>query len=301
MNYFEVIKAALDALVDGICRHRSLSRQQAMRMAAAHLQTMSAEWFSGDKPNIVYGDPLCRFAYLYCHTGVNANLCEVSIRDSAQVADLIERRLDDAGELKVCAFGGGPGTELLALSKHLCNTRRGRPQGDINFTLLDLVPEWAESWNALESNIKECLRDQFGERRNWPFTISKTFQPYDMTRIEQYANLGQLFRHDLYVLNYVLSEIFTDQDAFARLVARMAQEAPAGAMFLIVDRDQPRVVAWARELLAAAGLNEVQFTQTNSNMDLDERRTTLMEYEREINHRPRLTWRGAFWIVGVKP
>lgn len=301
MNYFEVIKAALDTLVDGICRHRSLSRAEAMRMAKAHLQTMSNEWFSGEKPNIAYGDPLCRFAYLYCHTAVNANLCEVSIRESRLVIDLIEQRLDGAGELKVCAFGGGPGTELLALSKHLCGTRRNKPQGDINFTLLDIVPEWAESWNALESNIKECLRTEFGDRRNWPFTISKTFQPYDMTRVERYANFCQLFRHDLYVLNYVLSEIFTDHDAFANLVTRMAQEAPSGSAFLIVDRDQPQVVDWARQLLGSAGLTEGHFSRANSNMDYDERRTTLMEYENQINYRPRLTWRGAFWIIGVKP
>jgi hypothetical protein len=76
MNYFEVVRRALDTLVDGICRHRNVRRPVAMKMAAAHLQTMRDEWFSGDTPNIAYEDPLCRFAYLYCHTAVNANLCE---------------------------------------------------------------------------------------------------------------------------------------------------------------------------------------------------------------------------------
>ena len=47
----------------------------------------------------------------------------------------------------------------------------------------------------------------------WPFTISKTFLPFDMTQIDQFANLHQVFTHDLYVMNYVLSEVFSDNEA----------------------------------------------------------------------------------------
>ena len=119
MRYFEIVKSALDALLAGICSHKGLSGAQALNMVAGHLRTMSNEWFSGEAPNIAYCDPLCRFAYLYSHTAVNANLCEVAVR-SLPVVDLhILNRLNTVGELRVCAFGGGPGTELLALSKFL--------------------------------------------------------------------------------------------------------------------------------------------------------------------------------------
>lgn len=301
MNYFETIKAALDALVNGICQHRSLTREQAMEIARAHLQTMSTEWFSGQTPNIAYGDPLCRFGYLYCHTGVNANLCERCMRSSEPVVEVINQRLEDPGELRVCAFGGGPGTELLAISKYLCSDRPSGPQGDLNFTLLDIVPEWAESWNALERAIKVDLRSSFGHRNSWPFTISKTFQPFDMTQVEQYANLSQLFCHDLYVMNYIISEVFSNSEALARLVSRMSEAAESGSIFLIIDRDEERVVKWGRQLLAQAGLHEVDFGNTKDNMDSDERIATLKDYKDAIGYSPRLTWRGAFWLVGQKP
>jgi len=301
MNYFQIVKAALDTLVDGICRHRGLQRPQAMQMAAAQLQAMSAEWFSGERPNIAYGDPLCRFAYLYCHTSVNANLCEHCIRGSADICDLINRSLNATNELRICAFGGGPGTELLAFAKHLCNTRAGQQQGDISFTLLDIVPEWAESWNALETAIKARLRQRFGPRTAWPFTTSKTFQPFDMTHVDQYANLNQLFEQELYVLNYVLSEIFSDHQALGQLITRMAQAAPAGAKFLIVDRAQTSVMTWAQEILQAAGLVVGQIQETSRNMDGEEQSAALEEYTQLIGRRPRVQWRGAFWVVGTKP
>lgn len=154
MNYFAIVLGALDTLVDGICRHRNLQRPVAMQMAAAHLQTMRDEWFSGDTPNIAYEDPLCRFAYLYCHTAVNANLCEFCIRDTEDVSEHINETLDANGELRVCAFGGGPGTELLALAKHLCNTRQADRR----------VTSRSRCWTLWRSGVKAGTPLKLGSR-----------------------------------------------------------------------------------------------------------------------------------------
>ena len=136
MNYFKTIKAALDASFVGICEHLDLSKEEACQTVKKHLATMSQEWFSGDTPNIVYGDPLCRFAYLFAHVGANANLCEYAIRHSRSLSEFIELTLDRSEELRVCAFGGGPGTELLALSKHLLKSGLSGPV-EISFTLVE--------------------------------------------------------------------------------------------------------------------------------------------------------------------
>lgn len=304
MRYFQIVKSALDALLAGICTHKGVSRSQALQMVEGHLRTMSKEWFSGEAPNIAYGDPLCRFAYLYSHTAVNANLCEVAIRSIPAVGHHILDRLNTAGELRVCAFGGGPGTELLALSKFLTKKKELgelQPHGEVNFTLLDYVPEWAESWNALEAAIKRDFQATFGHKRDWPFSISKSFQPFDMTKVQQYANLVQLFEHDFYVMNYVLSEIFSDHPAFAALFNQMAAGAPAGAQFLIIDRKQDNIVAWARELITGAGLVASGYTGTSTNMDYEEKKAELDDYQAFITLHPRITWNGAFYILGTKP
>lgn len=304
MTYFGIVKAALDALIAGICQHRGVNQQIALQMAGAHLRNMSQQWRNGQTPTIAYGDPLCRFAYLYCHTAVNANICESFIRTHQETVQYIIDKMNQNEELKVCAFGGGPGTELLALVKMLKQAHQaGRLQAhaDINFTLLDNTPEWAESWNALEAAIRVLFNAQYGQRRNWPFTTSKSFQPFDMTRVDHFANLVQLFVHDIYILNYVVSEIVTDNLALGNLINAMAAHAPQGARFVFVDRNQDDILARSRALLQGAGLQEVFFRDSSTYMDFDEQASELNDYIAGIGWRPRVQRNGAFCIIGVKP
>ena len=102
-------------------------------------------------------------------------------------------------------------------------------------------------------------------------------------------------------MNYVLSEIFADHKAFGDLVNEMSKHAPAGGIFAIIDRKQSKVTGWARELLKTAGLKEVGFYETSTNMDGDEQKIVLGKYEKFINRTPRITWNGAFCLAGIKP
>ena len=290
MNYFKTVKAALDASFDGICRHTKIRAEDAYDLIRKHLATMSREWFTGETPNIVYSDPLCRFAYLYCHTAANANLCEVAIRQSPEVCDFIEEKLTREGEISVCAFGGGPGTELLALSKHLLGTRRQDPHARISFTLLDRVPEWAETWNALETEINRLLKERYGAFPRHPFSICKTFVPFDMTEGGSYCNLSHLLKQDLHVMNYVVSEVFGDRQRFQDLVKAAAASSIGGSKFLIIDRDQDRVIGDATRILRDAGLEVSQVRKNCSNMDCDEQSEVLKPYISKINRRPRVQW-----------
>jgi hypothetical protein len=304
--YFETVKAALDACLPGICRHYGIGQQDALAYVREHLRTMSNAWFSGEQPNIVYSDPLCRFAYLFCHVAVNANLCEYAIRCSRDLAEFIAAKMRDTQELLVCAFGGGPGTELLALCKHLQKTRPNGPLARLSFSLLDRVPEWSESWNALEAEINGTLRAAGIPVAQWPFSISKTFVPFDMTQVGNFANMPHLFQQDLYVMNYVLSEILGDHAGFQQVITTAVRSSPSGSKFLIIDRDQDSVRDDAVHLLRAAGLNVSDVYQTSRNMDGDEQSSVLEAYSRQIQRQPRVQWgsdgrRGAFWIVGTKP
>lgn len=304
MTYFTTVKAALDALIVGISQHRGVQPNVALKLAGAYLRNMSQQWRSGQNPTIAYSDPLCRFAYLYCHTPANAAICELFVRNDADTLNYILNKINQDEELKVCAFGGGPGTELLALSKLLRRMHgfgRLEAHGDVSFTLFDNVPEWAESWSTLESAIKANFTAEFGSRRSWPFTVSKFFQPFDMTRVEQYANLHQLFIQDIYFLNYVVSEIFTEHAALGNLINVMAQHAPLGARFIFIDRNQDQVVDWCRDLLQGAGLTEVHFSESSTNMDTDEQSAQLGDYIGLVGWNPRVSWNGAFCMIGVKP
>lgn len=316
MNYFKTIKAALDASYGPICRHMSISVEQAPPAVKKHLHEMNKEWFGYDPADIEYGNPLCRFAYLYAHTAANANLCEIAVRESPDVCKLINER-GATGELKVCAFGGGPGTELLALSKHLWTTRPDGPHVQVSFTLLDRVNEWVESWQALKSEIKSVLKNKYGAFTNHPFSVSDYFVSNDMTKPNQYVNLPTLFSQDIFFLNYAVSEIiggnakYLDTNPqFQELITTAAKSCPSGSKFIITDRDQDSVIENARRLFQTAGLQTAAIGKVCRRMDDDEKPEVLKEYSDDIERQPRTWWkgryglnsnRGAFYLVGTKP
>lgn len=150
LNYFKLAKSVLDRSVELACDARGISSEDGLKMLAEHLRTMSEEWFNGSVPNIAYEDPFLRLAYVYCHVPANANLIEIAVRKTPQLADLMLDRLGGEGELRVCVLGGGPGTELLALAKHLWN--KGGPQRAGSCPLRSLIvfqsgPKAGTSWN----------------------------------------------------------------------------------------------------------------------------------------------------------
>ena len=122
-NYFRAVKAILDEAIPGFCNQRRVNGGEVRTELVEHLRCFSAEYRTGRKPQNPYDDPLCRLAYFYCYLAANATLCEIAIKRSDDLSELIPRRLEEKGELKVWAFGGGPGMELLALAKFLISEK----------------------------------------------------------------------------------------------------------------------------------------------------------------------------------
>src|ERR1043166_422457 len=114
--YFEAIKRILLLNIQEIANSRRMTVKQAIETAARHLSSMSEQWFAGKKPTIAYDDPVCRWAYMYAHAAVNANIFE-RVLDRCKQHQKFSDKLSEE-EFSVLIFGGGPGTELLGLAKH---------------------------------------------------------------------------------------------------------------------------------------------------------------------------------------
>src|SRR5579884_3625699 len=106
LNYFRLVKSALDRCVTSICEEKDITPDQARKEMTEHLKTFGDQYRTHKKPQNSYETPLCRAAYLYCYVPANANLCEIAINRSPDVVKLIKKRLEEDDELKVCAFGG---------------------------------------------------------------------------------------------------------------------------------------------------------------------------------------------------
>jgi hypothetical protein len=127
-----------------------------------------------------------------------------------------------------------------------------------------------------------------------------------MTKVEQFGNLIDMFGQDLFVMNYVVSEVLGDPQKLQAVVTKMAESAPKGAVFLIIDREQNGVIDRAQNILGGAGLNPRPIQQSRGYLDGDEQTSDLEPYVSMVGRRPRATWgnrtatRGAFWLYGRK-
>jgi len=297
-NYFKTVRGVLDAAVKAYTEEKGATVERVKSEMNKHLECFSVQYYTGKKPVNEYKKPLCRLAYLYCYVPANANLCEIALR-SKGLLDFILNRLNDEEEIKVCSFGGGPGTELLALTKLLVGKRKSFPKSTITFTLLDEVEEWAESWGLIEREIRSFMKEKFGKTSSWPFIISNSFVPFDMTDIGGYGNIKHLFGQDLYILCYVLSEIFEDEaiEGLKKLLSAMATTAKPGSKFLVIDRNESSMAEKAVYLLKELGIDVSEIEESSTSMDVDEESSDLgMHFS---DRKPRLTW-NSFWIVGSK-
>src|SRR5262249_21270590 len=114
--YFKTARRVLDAAIPSYAAANGISEADVLKEVAEHLETMARE-HQEDDPSIPYEHPLCRLGYIYKHLGANATVFERAILKNPHVDQVLRSR---AGKrLRVCAVGGGPGSELLGLTKFL--------------------------------------------------------------------------------------------------------------------------------------------------------------------------------------
>jgi Putative SAM-dependent methyltransferase len=125
---------------------------------------MNTEWFKGKTPTIAYDDPLCRWAYIFAHVAVHANCLENVLRKcESENRNFAKRMRED--ELSILAFGGGPGTELMALAKHFALIKerdKDHDQVDVELTIVDRVSAWSENITSVRAEIDRLYKKEFG-------------------------------------------------------------------------------------------------------------------------------------------
>lgn len=299
INYFQIVRRVIEANIDRLATQRCQPKTDILDTVRTHLVNNSQQWRSNRIPSIAYADPLCRIAYLYGIVPVNANLLEHAFTQEHELAETLGHIQADSGQIKVCAVGGGPGTELLGMAKWL---ERTHPNGRFNleFLLVDRVNEWAESWLALKRQVNDRLRRRYRGQQPPFLTVSGNFLAMDAQDVAAIPNYGNIFDQDLFIFSYLISDIFAGLGGLRQFTSAMASQAPTGSKFLFVDRKGPRWEDEVTNLAGAAGVRLGEFQRTTSHMSGDEEASDLGAITRGLaDHMPRLTW-DAFWVVGTK-
>jgi len=166
-------------------------------------------------------------------------------------------------------------------------------------TVIDRVPEWIENISWITDEIDDIYSKRFGRRRDWPASFHVLPFALDFSDLDGFGNLPSLFRRDIFVLNYVLSEVF-DLDELLPIMKNMVKGCPAGAHFLFIDRSDNQTSGKMATLVEELGLEEECRGETKGNMDTDEQKSELQDISEFLRKQPRVTW-NAEWLLAVKP
>ena len=113
IKYFEIVRDIIESNMRAF--QGTFTRNELCAQLRNYSSQMSENWMSGQQPNIPYHDPLCRMAYLYSSVPVNANLVEHVFERDSELEEYLDETQQRNGRVSICAFGAGPGTELLGL------------------------------------------------------------------------------------------------------------------------------------------------------------------------------------------
>lgn len=301
--YIELVRQVLEEAVETFAASAGQTVPEVLRKIRENIDH-TAEEHRNDEPEIDYEDPLCRLGYLYRHAIANATLFEQVLQGSGELQQKI--RDADQGVLRVCAVGGGPGTELLGIAKYLLRRSQAVPR-KIDFTVLDNVPHWAETWQQLADAVEAELRSSLSGGGPEPPTIAPSFLPFDVLDPASYRGYAFQFRKaDVVVFNYLFSENKMRLEHARLAIEHLVQATPAGCVFIVIDRlERDRTFSdGVIDLFQSVLAIQIAIHTYDGTLDVDEQTDAMGEMLIDVLGHPRVKfftdfYRGptVFWFA----
>ena len=232
--YIEIVRQVVETHVSTYANDKDLAEAQVLRQIRGHINRMSNEYFGDGDPNIDYKDVLCRLGYLYRYAPAHANLFEHVLDASDEFS--VRRLYADQWVLNIVAVGGGPGTELLGIAKHLARRARWMPRR-VDFTVLDKVHQWSSLWKQIADVVEAHVYSSLRENEVQPPVFAPSFLPFDVFNEEYYESHEYQFKQaDIVVFNYIFSENKSRLQEAPSAVKRLLEFTPPGCVFVVIDR-----------------------------------------------------------------
>src|SRR6185437_10299201 len=128
------LRNIIDVAIAGYVRLTNTPPAEVYAAIGTHLAEM-AEQHREDEPRIPYDNPLCRLSYLYMHVAATATLANRALKKLNIASDVVRNRGGQV--LRVCAMGGGPGSEMLGLVKYFAEDSSVVMPSRLDFIVLD--------------------------------------------------------------------------------------------------------------------------------------------------------------------
>ncbi|MFN8049804.1 MAG: hypothetical protein U0P48_14685 [Ancrocorticia sp.] len=195
MTLMQLIKLVLDEAYAEIPGTEA-AKDAEIKAALAGLAPAYADLKNTKREPINYVSPQARFAYIYKYTVAHADYIRQLIESNAELLALFKSE-----SVSVACVGGGPGSDLLGVLKHMI---RFGSKTTLTCYLFDRERAWGDSWSEV---AKPLAAD---------FQLYPVFQQMDITDASQWASYRKFLGADLFTFSYFLSEVWSFRDQAAR-------------------------------------------------------------------------------------
>lgn len=304
IKFFELLGAVLKKRMEYVGHHDGLAPEAVRQLILDEAERNHQEWYSDNVPDLNYHLQACRLAYLYIVAAANAATFKWILKNNVDLYRYVIAIAKQKRQLNVCAFGAGPGTELMAFAQFFSEEGLGHPV-QVEFQLIDNEQAWHDSWHGIRDSIKSHFgRVYTPDVSNWPMIPSGNFTCQDVKNTAGMANLGDIWSHDVFVINFLLSEIFDDDPGFRSFISAVTKRAPQGSRFVFIERRGGR---WERRMANCAreaGLRLSDFKEEKGALPPDDSPALLGDVYEQLSTAangkcPRKGW-NIVYSIGVK-
>jgi hypothetical protein len=240
--------------------------------ATAQFSDMQQKYYSAvDNPD--YGSIVKQFCYLYKYSVPHGYYIYVALK---QLRAKIRPSIFSRNPTRIACVGGGPGTEIIGLSRYFREIEAENIGNQVEVTIFDKELSWEKAC----SQVLNCVSPGIN--------IKLTFVQFDATDPTTYQNLNFSGFH-LVMANFFASEIRKAKivGASRAFWQHMFGSMGAGKVFLAVDFADTDGKGWQYiESIIPPSATSV-LSHSEIGMSCPDSKASILILEAELDHRPK--------------
>jgi hypothetical protein len=254
----QLIKMVLDEAYQELPAEEEAEKDRLVKAEIARLTPEYRNLTDQNRPCINYSEPVTRFAYIYKYTVAHADYIRQLIGGCPTICNLFTQ-----SKVDVACLGGGPGSDLLGIMKHMLHVRS---KTKFKCFMFDKERAWGDSWSDVADNLEA------------PFQVFPIFEQLDVTDSATWSSYQKFLRCDLFTLSFFMSEVWRIRTQAEPFFEHCFTQAKPGGLFLFIDNNSPQFYGWFDRLATKNGMEVVQKRETSLAFSVDEEKTDLGVY-----------------------
>ena len=146
--------------------------------------------------------------------------------------------------VRISCFGGGPGSDILAVLKYLSENEE-EPVERLTCFLLDREEAWQDTWTEILESLSGGLQ------------TNVIYQSVDVTQPATWQYKTGFLQADLIIFSYFLSEIFHEGPHLTEELKDILGQMKSGAVLLYIDNNHPTFNSFFDEIWLGTGFGSL--------------------------------------------